>query len=136
MIYCDINNTTKGKIRKVFIKNIILQVLKYLSIKKADISAVIVSREDIKKLNKKYRAKNSVTDVLSFCYSKKPLDGEIVICYSKALKQAKEKNHKLEQEIALLLIHSILHLVGYNHKNISEELRMKKLEEIILSKIK
>lgn len=136
MIYCEVNKTVNKKLRKIFIKNTVLRVLEYLKIKNANISVAIVNNTDIKKINKKYRAKNAITDVLSFCYSKKPLDGEIVICYSKALKQAKEKNHKLEQEISLLLIHSILHLVGYNHKNINEELKMKKLEEIILSKIK
>ncbi|MCK4744639.1 rRNA maturation RNase YbeY [Candidatus Parcubacteria bacterium] len=136
MIYCDVNKIAAGKIKKVFVKNIVLQILKYLRIKNANISVAIVSGADIKKLNKKYRVKNSITDVLSFCYCKKPLDGEIVICYSEALKQAKAKNHKLEQEIALLLAHSILHLIGYDHKNDREEAEMKKLEGIILSKIK
>lgn len=136
MIYCEVNKSADKKIRKVFIKDTVSRILKYLRVKEANISIAIVSEIDIKKLNKKYRGKNSATDVLSFCYRKKPLDGEIVICYSEALKQAKEKNYRLEQEIALLLTHSLLHLIGYDHKNIKEELEMKKLENIILSKIK
>ncbi|MCK5459910.1 rRNA maturation RNase YbeY [Candidatus Parcubacteria bacterium] len=136
MIYCDVNKAAAGKIKKVFIKNIVLRILKYLSINNANISVALVSGADIKKLNKKYRDKNSATDVLSFCYCKKPLDGEIIICYNEALKQAKAKNHRLEQEITLLLAHSLLHLIGYDHKNNREELEMKKLENIILSKIK
>lgn len=136
MIYCEVNKIIDKKIGKIFIKNTVLRALKYLKIKDADISVAIVGSSEIKKLNKKYRAKNFPTDVLSFCYCEKPLDGEIIICYSEALKQAKGRNYKLEQEIERLLTHSLLHLIGYDHKSVSEELKMKRLEDKILLKIR
>lgn len=133
MIYCEINQKVDKKIKDFFFQNIVNYFFKELDIKKAEISIAIVSRNEIKKFNKKYRGQDNATDVLSFIYNKKPLNGEILICYEQALQQSKDNKRDLNQEIKLLLVHSLLHLVGYNHQNIKDEKKMKKMEDKILN---
>ncbi len=117
-----------------------------------------VSRLKIKKINKKFRNKNKVTDVLSFPNALKPevenmqvLDwqnarltafdpvnnyiflGDIMISLGVAKKQAKEYGHSLEREVSYLAVHGLLHLLGYDHMIDSEKQIMRELEEKILN---
>jgi probable rRNA maturation factor len=61
--------------------------------------------------------------------------GEVVISYPQALKQAREAKHPVKKEVAVLLIHGILHLLGYDHEKSRDEKRMKPRETAILSLI-
>ncbi len=102
---------------------------------KKEISVALLSPEEIKKLNKVYRQKNKVTDVLSFNLEDKNILGEIVICLEQAKKQAIEKNKSIKSELKLLLLHGTLHLLGYDHeKSTSEATRQEKEEQLLLSK--
>lgn len=115
---------------------------------KIEISLAIVGNARMRKLNKMYRGKNRVTDVLSFgdksvfeylskAFKDKFVEipdkterlGEIIICYPRAKKQAKEKGHSLKKEVTILLIHGILHLLGFDHE------KMETVESKILLKI-
>ena len=122
----EINNLTKGKVDKKFLERVAKKTLNLLNFdEKAEFSLVIIGEARIKKLNKKYRGKNQVTDVLAFDY------GEIFICLLQAKKQAKQLSHSLEQELATLLIHGILHLAGYNDETkIGYNKMVNKQEEI------
>ncbi|MBL7142232.1 MAG: rRNA maturation RNase YbeY [Candidatus Pacebacteria bacterium] len=84
-----------------------------LNKKKLDLSIVLVSPVKIKELNRKYRKKNKVTDVLSFLYDD---SGEIVICLKKVRENAKKFSFPFKTELAKVLIHSVLHLLGYEHE--------------------
>jgi probable rRNA maturation factor len=104
-------------------------------------SVSIVNNRLIKRLNCKYRNKNKSTDVLSFptnssiqSYSIAKELGDIVISIDKLKYQAREYNHPLEREAAFLLIHGLLHLLGYDHKDLEQEKEMFALQELILSK--
>lgn len=108
MINFEINNLTRSKIDKGFLEKVGKKVLKILKIRIPEVSVVIVNEAKIKELNKKYRKRNKVTDVLAFDY------GEIFICLPRAKKQAKQLKHSLKKELAILLIHGILHLAGYS----------------------
>ncbi|MFH1611681.1 MAG: rRNA maturation RNase YbeY [bacterium] len=169
----EIHNFTTNKIDDDFLKKIAELSLETafnsgefsnLSKKcKVEISLAIVGDDRMRKLNKLYRGKNRVTDVLSFG-DKSVMDylvnvtapkkeriskqgfveapdgicrlGEIVICYSRAKKQAKEANHPLEKEIAFLLIHGILHLLRYDHEADEKDAEdMREMEKKILLKI-
>ena len=86
----------------------------------------------MKRLNSKFRGKNSTTDVLSF-----PLAenferhlGDIVISLPQARKQAREFGSRLQEELLRLLIHGLLHLLGYDHEGVSkrEALRTERKE--------
>ncbi len=113
----------------------------------AEVSVSFVSNDEIKKLNKIYREKDAVTDVLSFPlgengeYDKNHdtgalMLGDIVISLDTAVKQAQMYGHSLEREIGFLTVHSMLHLLGYDHeKNTLEERKMREKEEVILDNI-
>ena len=92
----------------------------------AEVSVSFVSNTEIKKLNGIYRNKDSVTDVLSFPLSVNGeteisketgynMLGDIVISLETAVKQAQNYGHSLEREIGFLTVHSMLHLLGYDH---------------------
>lgn len=90
-------------------------------------SVTLVTEDEIRRLNNEYRQKDSVTDVLSFpMYTRDELlsesgeeripIGDIVICVVRAKEQAAAYGHPLEREIAFLTVHSVLHLLGYDHE--------------------
>ncbi|MCH5323579.1 MAG: rRNA maturation RNase YbeY [Eubacterium sp.] len=93
-----------------------------------DVSVTLVDNEQIKQLNKQFRGKNKVTDVISFplgaydIYDVNPENGgymlgDIVISMEKAHAQAIEYGHSLVREVAFLATHSTLHLLGYTHED-------------------
>ncbi len=111
-----------------------------------EVSVSFVDNNQIKKLNAEYRNKDMETDVLSFQMFegnkyKKNADGvvvlgDIVISLEKAIKQAYEYNHSIFREISYLTVHSMLHLLNYDHENGGlEAVRMREKEETVLSKI-
>lgn len=112
----------------------------------AEISVNLVDNEQIKALNGQFRNKDNVTDVLSFPQyeaGKVPKNkgediavGDIVISIEKAYEQADSFGHTLNREIAFLIVHSMLHLMGYDHEESAlQQLKMREKEEIILGKI-
>ena len=114
---------------------------------KAEISVTFVDNEAIHELNKQHRNIDRETDVLSFPlgengeYDINPsngakLLGDIVISAEKAVEQAKLYNHSLQREIGFLTVHSMLHLLGYDHElGGIEEVRMREKEEKVLTKL-
>ncbi len=132
------------EITKPFIKDITEKILKELNLDNVEISITLTDDKTIKELNKKWRGKNKATDVLSF-----PLDeldtppgyryrllGDVVISIPYALKQAKEIGFSPKEEVLRLLIHGILHLLGYDHETSQEDARvMFSLQEKIFSKL-
>lgn len=85
---------------------------------KKNIELILCDDEYIKEINTKFRNKNETTDVLSFPYEDiehTPL-GSVIINLNLAQKISKKLNHSLEDELSLLLIHAILHLLGYDHE--------------------
>jgi probable rRNA maturation factor len=95
-----------------------------------EMGLVIASQQRVKELNKTYRGKDEPTDVLAFATREgvgaglppfvQPPDGvlhlgEVIIGYPQAVKQAEEHMHSIEREIAILIIHGVLHLLGYDH---------------------
>jgi probable rRNA maturation factor len=99
------------------------------------ISLLITDDREIAELNGKYRNKLTPTDVLSFPsgtngYATNQL-GDVVISVDRAIRQAKERNLHLEQEMVRLLIHGTLHLLGYDHEGVppTERRKMRREEE-------
>ena len=113
----EINNLTTNQVDEDFLKKITKIVLENEKKSESDLSIALVGQGRMRELNKKYRGKNRVTDVLSF--SGNGL-GEIVICLREVKKNAKRFNSTFKKELATCLIHGILHLLGYDHE-ISEE---------------
>lgn len=113
----------------------------------AEVSVRFVDNEQIHELNRTYRDIDRETDVLSFPLSENgvydinhdtgaKLLGDIVISVEKAVEQAQLYNHPLQREIGFLTVHSMLHLLGYDHeKGGLEEVHMREKEETVLTQI-
>ena len=111
------------------------------------IDVTIVGRNTIKELNREHRNVDRVTDVLSFpllendeLKSDLMHDeniqtelGDIVICKSRAIEQAKEYGHSLERELCFLALHGFLHVLGYDHMQKEDEMVMFPLQDKILN---
>ena len=97
-----------------------------------EISLIIVSTEEIHRLNNEYRHIDRPTDVLSFEEYEDDSLGEIFICDDKVKEQAKSYEHSLEREFAFLLSHGMFHLLGYDHQDETHEKIMIELQEDLL----
>lgn len=115
--------------------------------KSAEVSVSFVDNNEIRRLNKLYRDKDKPTDVLSFPLGENGvydvnnetgavLLGDVVISIETAIKQAKMYNHPLEREVGFLTVHSMLHLLGYDHETSPLEAeRMHEKEEMVLERL-
>jgi rRNA maturation RNase YbeY len=143
----EINNVTKSKIDEKELLRLFKRAINVLKLKSVGVSLAFISELEIKKLNKIYRGKNKVTDVLSFgsrdinelLFSKFPEEkdflGEIVICPKFAATKSKLFNLSNEMMLNKLFVHGLVHLVGYDHeKSEKEAVEMEKLEEKILNR--
>ena len=100
---------------------------------KKQISIALVGEKEIKNLNRLYRKKNKITDVLSFGVANDYILGEVLICADQARRQAKIKKQTYRAELQLLTVHGILHLLGYDHeKSSKEQVRQETMEKKIL----
>ena len=116
--------------------------LEELESERCEISVTFVDMDEIHQLNREYREVDRPTDVLSFpqfydLEEEIPEVGEIclgdvVICKDKAAEQAEEFGHSFEREIIYLFVHSVLHLLGYDHMEEDEKVCMRAREEQIM----
>ena len=108
---------------------------------KHSINIQLLGNTDIINLNKEFRGKDYLPDVLSFDYRQEKmfdheLSGEVFISLEKAKTQASEKGHSLKDELIFLVIHGILHVLGFDHKDDKQEMEMKTFEDLILTQYK
>jgi len=96
-------------------------VLEQEGVAEAEISVALLSDVEMKNLNETYRGEPSTTDVLSFLYDEFPLSGEIVISPARVAHQAREAGIPFETELATVLVHGVLHVLGYDHEGSKEE---------------
>jgi probable rRNA maturation factor len=127
----DLIKQVPGVITKSFATKVIRATLQnaaydFLEKKHVSVNVVFVSREEIQQLNRTVRRRNKVTDVLSFPnYANKTemaedifediFLGELIICYDYIVASAIEDKVSLEQEMAYIISHGILHLLGFRH---------------------
>ncbi|MFM1525432.1 rRNA maturation RNase YbeY [Helcococcus bovis] len=106
-----------------------------------EISISVVDAEEIKQLNAEYRGNDNVTDVLSFPLFEREyipeegMLGDIVICSERVKEQAKEFGHSEEREFVYLAVHSMLHLLGYDHMEEDEKIEMRSKEKEIMKNL-
>lgn len=123
------------------VKKVVLFALNYQKITNAVFNIIVVDKDTIQKLNREYRNKDSVTDVISFAleddntFIKTDLRvlGDIYICLDRAKEQASEYGHSLLRELSFLSVHGLLHLLGYDHQTKEDESVMFGLQEMILN---
>ena len=115
--------------------------LDFKNLSASDISIVIGNDEFLKKLNRKYRNVDAATDVLSFPSSELDPDtgsiylGDVVISLPHALAQADAGGHPIADELQLLVVHGILHLVGYDHLEQVDKEKMQFAQDCVLDQL-
>jgi len=131
------------KINKDVLGDILVTTLELVKIPQNGILNIIFEDDkNIKSLNKEYRKIDSATDVLSFHYfddftwiKKTDIAWEIILSSTKIYLQAKEYDHTSEEEFYKLIIHSILHILGFDHEKESDYKKMSNHENKIIEKI-
>jgi len=83
---------------------------------RAEIVFVFLTEAQMRKINMQFRGKNKSTDVLSFLSADPQALGELLFCMPVLKKQAKRQGHPLEAELVYMMIHGLLHLLGYDHE--------------------
>ncbi len=124
----------------------------------SEVSVLLVTKEEIHQMNRRHRQVDQPTDVLSFPMMQydKPADfsgqafrdtlavspesgevllGDIVLCAEIIKEQAKEYGHSVQREFSFLVVHSMLHLLGYDHMEEDERLLMEKIQKEIMQKL-
>ena len=113
----EVNNLTADKIDEKFLKGLARKVLEGEN-KKVELSIALVGQDRIRELNRKYRKKDKATDVLSFQYGD---SGEIVLCPEIIEINAHQYRFSFKKELTRVLIHGILHILGYNHQEMKKK---------------
>ena len=125
-----------------FSEDVARAVLGYLNLQDAELSILLCDDETIHPLNRDYRGKDKPTDVLSFAqregefaFIDDNLLGDVIISMDTTIRQATERQHYVETELRVLLVHGILHLLGYDHIEDDEAEVMEAKEREILAVI-
>ena len=138
-----LNFSSRGKseksTREIIKKSCEAVIIAENFVESVEISILLTNNEEIRALNREFRGKDKPTDVLSFPLGETNPEngflmlGDIVINAEKAASQALEYGHTLERELAFLTIHSVLHLLGYEHENddTGEKIMREKQTEIL-----
>jgi len=148
-IEISVEEKFRGVVNQGWVRKIARTVLKAEGmVSPYEVGLVFADSEAVRQLNRDYRGIDEPTDVLAFyMLPQKGADdtfalppdgvtrlGEIIISYPQAVEQAKEQGHATEKELALLVIHGILHLLGYDHEESEGESKMKEREKVLLEK--
>ncbi len=133
------NRQSKKRLNLTKLSGITSRALALLGKKNVELSLSFVTNSAIKLLNRKYRSSFQATDVLAFSMGPvrggMNLLGDVVISVEKASSQARRLGEPFEKELVRLIIHGILHLIGYRDKRKSDRIRMFNRQEGILSVI-
>lgn len=145
----EITNLTTKEVDEEFLRRLADKVLAGEKKKAENLSIALIGSGRMRKLNKRFFGKNRVTDVLAFPESKVLLEkfkvgpakkvlglGEVVICLREVKKNSKRFKSAEEKELARVLIHGLLHVLGYDHEKGEEQAeKMKEKEELYLLKV-
>ena len=134
-------NTTNEQIDTSELDKVIQFACKKMGVKNPLLNIVIVDNKKIQEINKTYRNKDAVTDVISFAFEEANdfnyddirFLGEIYISYERCVSQAGEYGHSVKREFCYLAVHGLLHLLGCDHMNEEDKMVMRALEEEILN---
>lgn len=145
--YLDLNQNSEYE---DVIKKVVEECFKTEKIENSDlyVSITLTNPENIRKLNKEYRNIDKETDVLSFpMFEKNEISslknlnheeviGDIIISVERVKEQAEEYGHSFERELAYMVVHGFYHLMGEDHINDEDKIKMRAKEENVLNKLK
>lgn len=139
----EVINSSSGRVPRQFIAWACLFVQKELERRKKikklrtkTLTLVFLNKKEAKKLNQEFRGKDYATDVLSFESMEPSSLGELIFCYDVLRNQAKDHCLSFQFELGYMLIHGVLHLLGYEHEDCEEKAReMFDLQDSIFEKM-
>ncbi len=148
-IYFDEDNMPDEKTAKTMEKAALAAVRKESVPDCCELSVSFVDLDEIRMLNREHRGIDKETDVLSFpMYERGDIPseedlfegevielGDVIICKDKAREQAEEFGHSYERELIYLFVHSVFHLLGYDHEDEDEKKEMRKKEESVMEEL-
>jgi rRNA maturation RNase YbeY len=128
--------SVQKKIKRSKVHDLIKSLSVELNFLASNLEINFISGEDIHAINKSYLKHDYTTDIITFNYSDslQKIDGEIFISIDDALSNSKKFRVTLSEELVRLVIHGILHLLGYDDQNLTDKKIMKRLENKLLSK--
>ncbi len=135
----EINNKTNENLNEYYttLEKVINFTLKSENVLETkEVSLSFVSNTEIQQINNRFRNINKITDVLSFPLDDDYILGDIIICVPRAKEQSIEYGHSFLRELSFLTVHSVLHLLGYDHMNEEEENIMINKQKDILKQLK
>ncbi len=124
------------------LKRVVEKVLRWEE-RPGEVTVVVTDEQGIRELNRDFLGRDRVTDVLAFATQEEggpfvPAPeagnylGDVIVCYPRAEQQALEEDHSVQEELALLVVHGVLHLLGYDHATEEEQAAMWALQDEIL----
>ena len=151
-LYVKIDEPFQGCIAEEWLRRVVEKTLVLEEVNSTvELGLVITDDETIRQLNRSYRGRDETTDVLSFALRENRQDaaetpfisppdgaahlGEVLVSYPQAAIQAEEHKHPLERELALLVIHGVLHLLGHKDEDQAAEARMRAEEKRVLGEL-
>ena len=148
-LYVKIEKPFRGYLNEGWLRRVVAQTLVLEEVNSpVELGLVITDDETIRQLNRSYRGRDEATDVLSFAFLEdsqatpfvNPPNGvlhlgEVILSYPRAVTQAEEHHHPLEHELALLVIHGVLHLLGHEDEDAQGEAKMRAEEKRVLGEL-
>jgi probable rRNA maturation factor len=133
---------TADAAQEALVYRVAAHVLRAFGLEGAELSVVLCDDAFIQPLNRVWRSRDRPTDVLSFAQREgeqadpeDPVLGDVVISVQTASRQAEERGHDLDHELRVLLVHGILHLLGYDHEEDADAEEMEALEHDLLGEL-
>jgi probable rRNA maturation factor len=144
-LHVDIDRPFQAYLDEGWVRRVVAETLTAEQVDSpAELSLVITDDARIRQLNRDYRETDEATDVLAFALLEdsgvpfvNPPDGvlhlgEVVVSYPRAVEQAGEHQHSVQRELALLVVHGVLHLLGLEHEEPEDEQKMRAEEQRVL----
>ncbi|HEY5636973.1 MAG TPA: rRNA maturation RNase YbeY [Burkholderiales bacterium] len=100
-----------------------------------EVTLRVVGAREARRLNRDYRKRDAATNVLTFCYGRRPWRGDIVLCHPVIAREARAQGKSLDAHYAHMVVHAMLHLRGHDHRRHDEALRMERLERRTLAQL-
>jgi len=137
----EVYNKTRAKLNLALVESVTKAFLTYYKKTKFDTVIIFIGDKEMQEINKLYRHKDKVTDVLSFTESdsgepEQNFLGQIFIDYQQIKRQSKEFEHSVQDELIFILVHGLLHLLGYDDKTNEEAKIMEDLGIAFIKKLK
>ncbi len=142
-VHIQVDRTYRSQVDVHDLREVVLRALTQEGVAAAELTVVVTDAESVRRLNRTYRGVDAPTDVLSFPLREEapelpseafplPYLGDVIVALPVAERQARTYGRPLQEELRLLVVHGVLHLLGYDHSTPEEEAIMWRKQEQIL----